>query len=97
MSLKGLGKPEREVTAKDVQAEHFIKGAKPRVAALTPSNAKFERCMFSLTAEVSAEIERLSLVPREFRASRSDVVKAAVAAFTELSEAEQIKWLMQVK
>lgn len=97
MSLKGLGKADRESTAKDIQAEQFIKGARQRVTALTPSNAKFERCMFSLTAEVSAEIERLSLVPREFRASRSDVVKAAIAAFTELPEAEQIKRLMQVK
>lgn len=95
MSLKGLGKDERHV--QEIKAEDFIKGAKQRIAVLTQSNAKFERCMFSLTAEVSAEIERLSLVPREFRASRSDVVKAAIAAFTELPEAEQIKWLIQVK
>lgn len=97
MTLKGLGKSARVPSTKDAQVGRSIKDARQPVSALATSNAKFERCMFSLTAEVSAAIERLSLVPREFRASRSDVVKAAIAAFTELPEAEQIKWLMQVK
>jgi len=93
MSLKGLGKQDRSEKA----IQDFIAGAAERVSVLTPSNAKFERCTFSLTAEISKEIDRLSLVPRDFRASRSDVIKAAVAAFAALPEAEQIAQLTQVK
>ena len=63
----------------------------------TGKERTYERCMFSLTSEVSKEIDRLSLVPRDFRASRSDVVKAAIAAFAALPEAEQVKQLIEVK
>lgn len=96
MSLKGLGKDERHV--QEIKAEDFIKGASKRVASLKVGKERtFERCMFSLTHEVSKEIDRLSLVPRDFRATRSDVVKAAVAAFSSLPEAEQLRLLKQVK
>jgi len=96
MSLKGLGKEERHV--QEIKAEDFIKGASKRVASLKIGKERtYERCMFSLTHEVSKEIDRLSLVPRDFRASRSDVVKAAIAAFAALPEAEQVKQLMEVK
>lgn len=95
MSLKGLGKDERHVH--EVKAEDFIKGATKRVASLKIGKERtYERCMFSLTSEVSKEIDRLSLVPRDFRASRSDVVKAAIAAFAALPEAEQLKQLKQL-
>lgn len=95
MSLKGLGKEERHV--QEIKAEDFIKGASKRVASLKVSKERtFERCMFSLTHEVSKEIDRLSLVPRDFRASRSDVVKAAIAAFAALPETEQLKQLKQL-
>jgi hypothetical protein len=90
MSLKGLNKTE-------IAAQEFIKGAKDRVAAMTPKSAKFERMTFSLTADISKEIDRLSLVPREFRASRSDVVKAAIAVFAALPEDQQVMQLEQVK
>lgn len=95
--LGGLTKTDRELVEKDLQAADFIKGATRRVAALTPSQATYKRVMFSLTEQDSAEIERLSLVPRDFRATRSDVVKAAVAAFSSLPEAEQLRLLKQVK
>lgn len=96
MSLKGLGKDDRHI--KEIKADDFIKGANKRVAALKIGKERtFERCMFSLTNEVSREIDRLSLVPRDFRASRSDVVKAAIAAFAALPESEQVKQLIEVK
>lgn len=96
MSLKGLGKDERH--GQDIKAEDFIKGATKRVAALKVGKERtFERYTFSLTPEISHEIDRLSLVPRDFRATRSDVLKAAIAAFAALPESEQIKQLMQVK
>ncbi len=94
MSLKGLNKNDRQ---SEQAAEDFIRGAKERVSALTPSTKTFERVTFSLNADVSREIDRLSLVPREFRASRSDVVKAAIAVFSTLPEDQQINELTKVK
>ena len=44
---------------------------------------------------VDAELDRLSLLPRDFKASRSDVVKAAVSLLATHSEAEIIEMLAQ--
>jgi hypothetical protein len=96
MSLKGLGKADRE--PRDIQADDFIKGANQRVTALKPKRQKtYAPCIFSLTAEVSKEIDRLALTPRNFRASRSDVVKAAVALFASLPEEDQIEKLKAIR
>ena len=64
---------------------------KPDVPA--HSAAVFKRVTFSLTNQISEEIDRLSLVPRGFRASRSDVVRAGVAALAAMTE-EQIVELL---
>ncbi len=96
MSLKGLGKDERHV--QEVKADDFIKGASKRVASLKVGKERtFERYTFSLTPDVSNEIDRISLIPRDFRASRSDVIKAAISAFSALPLEEQIKSLRQVR
>ena len=58
-----------------------------------PSTAAFKRVTFSLTNQISEEIDRLSLIPRGFRASRSDVVRAGVAALTSMTE-EQVVVLL---
>lgn len=57
------------------------------------STAVFKRVTFSLTNQISEEIDRLSLIPRGFRASRSDVVRAGVAALAAMTE-EQIVELL---
>ena len=57
---------------------------------------KFKRYNFSLTESVSNSIDQLSLVPRDFRATRSDVIKAAIAVFEELPQMEQVAELRKV-
>lgn len=54
----------------------------------------FKRVTFSLTDQISEEIDRLSLIPRGFRATRSDVVRAGVAALSAMSE-EQVVALLE--
>jgi len=60
------------------------------------SQAKFKRFNFSLTDPVSKDIDEISLLPRDFKCSRSDVLKAAILSFKELSKAEQIENLRKV-
>lgn len=62
-----------------------------------PSKATFKRLTFSLSDDVDACIDRLSLTPRDFRCNRSDVIRAALRAFDNLSEADQIEMLRAIK
>ncbi|EPI5388435.1 TPA: hypothetical protein ACGBH7_000944 [Pseudomonas aeruginosa] len=61
------------------------------------SAAVFKRVTFSLTDQISEEIDRLSLIPRGFRASRSDVVRAGVAALAAMSEEQLVALLDKVR
>lgn len=63
---------------------------------LQPSKAVFKRVTFSLTDQISEEIDRLSLIPRGFRATRSDVVRAGVAALSEMTEDQVVALLDKV-
>lgn len=80
----------------------FILSNSPR-ATMPKSNtpvqsaAVFKRVTFSLTDQISEEIDRLSLVPRGFRASRSDVVRAGVAALAEMTEEQLVALLDKVR
>lgn len=86
MALGGLKKDDRKDKEK-VQIDDFISGAKKRVEELKPKRTRnYERYMFSLTPEVSAAIDRMAFLPTTFRASRSDVVKAALALLEEQEE-----------
>jgi len=60
------------------------------------SQAKFKRYNFSLTEPVSKDIDDISLYPRDFKCSRSDVIKAAISSFKALPKSEQIKLLKRV-
>lgn len=90
------------------QRQEFIAGAAlqatpgtetvpaPKAAAKAPKKAKAERTIFSLTAKVNGQIDSLSLYPRTFKASRSDVVKAGVLALRAMSKADVVALLAQV-
>ena len=108
--IKGLKKgdrPEREREAAkglvqdeetDRKAQTFIGGGKPSVGASKPRKVRvYERYTFSLTPEVSADIDKLTLVSREFRVSRSEVVKAGVEALKGLSREQLVEVLRKVK
>lgn len=60
------------------------------------SIAKFKRYNFSLTEEVSKKIDELSLKPRSFRCSRSEVVKAGIQALANMNEKELLSILQHV-
>jgi hypothetical protein len=90
--IKGLNKGDRPDTER--RAEDFISGAS--VQNTRGTGQRFRRYTFSLTPQVSAEIDQLSLVPREFRTSRSDVVKAGVEALKRLPKADLVTLLREV-
>ena len=101
--IKGLKKGDRPEVEK--KAEDFIRGATDRISGggavvrgkKTNRQRAYERYTFSLTPAVSADIDRLSLVSREFRINRSEVVKAGIEALKALSEDDLIEKLRQVK
>ncbi|GAB6389989.1 hypothetical protein [Stutzerimonas marianensis] len=69
----------------------------PKSNASVQSAAVFKRVTFSLTDQISEEIDRLSLIPRSFRASRSDVVRAGVAALAAMPEEQVVALLDKVR
>ena len=60
--------------------------------------ANIYRSLFSSSSTISyAELDRLSLLPRDFKSSRSDVVKAAIALLATHSDAEVIDVLRNLR
>lgn len=106
MALKGLD--ARSVAARkgevnEEQLKAFIGGAPLQAQPETgstkgakPSGPSFKRTNFSLSSEVNQQIDQLSLVPRTFKVSRSDVVRAGVAALRAMSEKELVELLAKV-
>lgn len=97
MALNGL-KKETSVNNNEEAVNDFISGAKKAVDKLTPhpvSNAKFKRYTFSLTDDVSVEIDNLKLRCRVAKANRSIILKAAVMQLKNLSDEELQKLINQ--
>lgn len=93
--LKGLTKGQQP--SKEETLDSFISGAPLKSNGPTQSAAVFKRVTFSLTDQISEEIDRLSLVPRGFRATRSDVVRAGVAALSAMTEEQVVALLDKVR
>ncbi len=105
--IKGLKKGERPAREQEAvkglvqneeterKAQTFIGGgkqtSKPRRMRV------YERYTFSLTPEVSRDIDKLTLASREFRVSRSEVVKAGVEALKGFSREQLAEVLRKVK
>jgi hypothetical protein len=90
MALKGL-KREEQSPQNERAANSFISGATRIVQDLTPhptSNAKFQRYTFSLTDDVSEQINDLKVRCRVAKANRSIILKAAINQLNKLSDAE---------
>lgn len=92
--MMGVGNLKKPINpaATSPAADDFINGAKvdgkkPMQVASTRERT-YKRITFSLSDELDQEIERLSLIPRDFRASRSDVIRAAVALLAMQDEAK---------
>ncbi len=72
------------------KADEFISGARadgvPKKLQKQSSGQVYKRVMFSLDADIDRTIDQLSLIPRDFRATRSDVIRAAVALLAGMPE-----------
>lgn len=107
--LKGMGrKAEPTAEERERQRLEFIHGAAvhakpaeetPAVVQAPPKRGRNKqkpapvRTIFSLTEEVNTHIDKLSLAPRHFKVTRSDVVRAGILALRAMSKAEQIAFL----
>lgn len=75
----------------------WVVAPKEPIKEQQPSKAVFKRVTFSLTDQISEEIDRLSLVPRGFRATRSDVIRAGVVALSAMTEDQVVAILDKVR
>lgn len=99
MGVGNLRKSTTNPAATSKEANDFVNGARADGkdgGAKPASNKVYKRVTFSLTEPISEEIDRLSLIPRGFRASRSDVVRAGVAALAAMTEEQLVALLEKV-
>ena len=86
--LKGRGSQKKT----EALAESFIAGAEARAnpeQGATVGRARVKNrqsYLFSLSTDVSEQVDQLSLLHRRRRVSRSDVIRVAVQALAELPE-----------
>ena len=88
MALKGLTKSAQELKSTEQQIEDFISGSSKRVKNLETSQQVYRRFTFSLTDEVSKEIDDLLVECRVAKANRSMILKAAIHQLQKLSAEE---------
>jgi len=101
MGLKDLiRKPEHLALSKeetDEAALAFISAAPvsatPKLKRKRKKAPTFVRTTFSLSKDLNRQIDKISLLPRSFRASRSDVIRAGVIALQQLDKAELLALL----
>lgn len=103
MGLKDLiRKPQHESVDQEANNEAalaFIAGApvsatpKPKAKRRRKKAPTFVRTTFSLSKDVNKQIDKISLMPRAFRVSRSDVIRAGVIALKKLEKGELLALL----
>lgn len=82
MGLGGLKKQEMD---KNISIDGFIEGANTH-SLLKESKAKYIRQTFSLTQDISDQIDELLVRSRVARVNRSIIVKTAIQQLALLSE-----------
>ncbi|KAA8698358.1 hypothetical protein FIV38_25940 [Pseudomonas proteolytica] len=103
MGLNNLSRPSRVAEKNpdmsiEAAAQAFIADA-PVGANSEPkrrrkkTSSTFVRTTFSLSKELNRQIDKISLTPRNFRATRSDVIRAGIAALQNLDRAELLELL----
>lgn len=101
--MAGLGKGlnRENQTAVEAKADNFIKGASEKADNLKQTKKikgrSYKTYTFSLTEAVSTDIDNLSFIPKDFRASRSDIVKAGIQTLKRLPEEQLIELLKELK
>lgn len=86
MGLRGLTKSAQDSKSTDQKIEDFISGSTKRVKSLEPAKQVYRRFTFSLTEEVSQEIDDLLIDSRVAKANRSIILKAALHQLQKLSK-----------
>lgn len=81
----------------DEAAMAFISAA-PLSATPVPKRKRkkaptFVRTTFSLSKDLNKQIDKISLMPRAFRISRSDVIRASIMALQNLEKSDLIALL----
>jgi hypothetical protein len=104
MALKGLdaNSVAARHNAQNPELNAFIGGAAvqgkapAKKAGRKPNDVKPTKTTFSLTDTVNKDIDRLSLAPRSFKATRSDIVRAGVAVLKAMPEHELVELLARI-
>lgn len=97
---KGLSKNESSITDNDAATEDFISGAEKRANRYSRRRVKkkaHKPCIFSLTQEINDDIDKLLLAPKDFKASRSDVIKAGIEVLKGMKKTELVEAIRRIK
>lgn len=82
MAINGLKKGDRKTAEErsklSINPDSFISGANNRVKSSNKRERIYKNATFSLNQECIDNINDLTYVPRNFKISRSGVVKAAI-------------------
>jgi hypothetical protein len=97
MALDGLKKTDKRKDADLDALKALEKGASLTINTPKESSAAFKRCNFSLTEAISSDIDKLSLLPRTFKFSRSEVVRAGIEALNQMKESDLIAFFEKLK
>lgn len=86
MALKGLTKAAQDSKSTDQKIEDFIIGSTKRIKNLETSQQTYRRFTFSLTEEISQEIDDLLVASKVAKANRSIILKTALHQLQKLSK-----------
>ena len=94
MAINGLKKGDRQKA--EQKAQQFIKGVNERTT--TKSREKvYKPVTFSLNESCDQDINDLTYIPRDFKISRSGVIKAAIDLLKSQKLEDKIQWLRKYK
>ncbi len=94
---EGLSKNESSITDNDAATEDFISGAEKRANRYRRRKKKAHKpCIFSLTQEINDDINKLVLAPKDFKASRSDVIKAGIEVLKRMKKTELVEAIRRI-
>ncbi|TXL05171.1 hypothetical protein BMR07_10595 [Methylococcaceae bacterium CS1] len=96
--MGGLGNLKRNDKRKNQQEKELSKiQIGTSFKSKDTSNAIFKRYTFSLTTEISENIDRLTLRSKTRRISRSDIIKLGLYSLNSLNDKERYRIITQLK
>ncbi len=96
--MGGLGNLKRDDKRRNQQEKDLSKiQIGTSFKSKNTSNANFKRYTFSLTTEISDNIDSLTLRSKTQRISRSDIIKIGIISLNELNDKEFEKTITQLK